>query len=178
MLFKIRNYVNSETLRSIYFAIFESHLNYSCLVWGQDNNSIKRLAILQKKAIRIINFEKRNAHTNPLFKKSKILKLLDKVMIENCIFINKSLKNLLPTIFQNWFSFSSDIHSYSTSSSSLGLLHIPSFNTNKYGRHSIITSAIYSWNHIQKQIKDLSLYTYKPNKLKALLSSYFLDLYA
>lgn len=179
MLFKIRNYVNSETLlRSICFAIFESHLTYSFLVWGQDNNSIKHLAILQKKAIRIMNFEKRNAHTNPLFKKSKILKLLDTVMIENCIFVNKSLNNLLPSIFQNWFSFSSDIHPYRTSSSSLCLLHIPSFNTNKYGKHSIITSAIYSWNHTQKQIKDLSLFTLKPNKLKSLLSSYFLDLYA
>ena len=31
LLFKIRNYVNMKTLRNIYFAIFDSHLSYSCM---------------------------------------------------------------------------------------------------------------------------------------------------
>ena len=49
ILLKIRNYVNPKILRSIYFAIFESHLNYSSLVWAQNHGSIKRLIILQKR---------------------------------------------------------------------------------------------------------------------------------
>ena len=40
LLFKIRNFVNSSILRTIYFAIFESHLNYCCLVWSQNCNAI------------------------------------------------------------------------------------------------------------------------------------------
>ena len=48
ILFKIRNYVNPKILRSIYFAIFESHLNYSSVVWVQNPGFIKRLIILQK----------------------------------------------------------------------------------------------------------------------------------
>ena len=32
LLLKIRNYVNMKTLRNIYYAIFDSHLNYSCIV--------------------------------------------------------------------------------------------------------------------------------------------------
>ena len=35
ILFKIRNYVNPKLLRSVYFAIIESHLNHSSLVWAQ-----------------------------------------------------------------------------------------------------------------------------------------------
>ena len=31
----IRNYVNKHTLRTIYFAIFDSHINYVNLIWGQ-----------------------------------------------------------------------------------------------------------------------------------------------
>ena len=50
-LFKIRNFVNPKILRSTYFSIFESHLNYSSLVWGQNPGSIKRLIILQKKTL-------------------------------------------------------------------------------------------------------------------------------
>ena len=40
LLFKIRNFVNSSVLKTIYFAIFESHLNYCCLVWSQNRNAI------------------------------------------------------------------------------------------------------------------------------------------
>ena len=31
----IGNYVNKYTLRTIYFAIFNSHINYANLIWGQ-----------------------------------------------------------------------------------------------------------------------------------------------
>ena len=51
ILFKIRNYLNPKILRSIYFAIFESHLNYSFIVWAQNPGSIKRLIILQKRPL-------------------------------------------------------------------------------------------------------------------------------
>ena len=51
ILFKIRNYLNPKILRSIYFAIFESHLNYSSIVWAQNPGSIKRLIILQKRPL-------------------------------------------------------------------------------------------------------------------------------
>ena len=51
LLLKIRNYVNTETLRNIYFAIFDSHLSYSCIVWAQNINTVRRLIVLQKKAL-------------------------------------------------------------------------------------------------------------------------------
>ena len=34
LLLKIGNYVNMKTLKNIYFAIFDSHLIYSCIVWA------------------------------------------------------------------------------------------------------------------------------------------------
>ena len=68
LLFKMRKYVSLKILRSIYFAIFDSYLSYSCLVWAQNGSTIQRIVILQKKAVRIINFQPRNSHTSPLFK--------------------------------------------------------------------------------------------------------------
>ena len=57
LLYKIRNLVNSSLLRTIYFVIFESHLNYYSLVLSQNCNAINLLVILQKKKdLRIINF--------------------------------------------------------------------------------------------------------------------------
>ena len=129
ILFKIRNYVNPKILRSIYFAIFESHLNYSSIVWAQNPGSIKRLIILQKKALRIINFKPRNCHTSPLFKENVILKLIDKVHLENILFVNKCINNLLPPIFNDWFTLVSAQHSYQTSSSTKEKLFKPPFKT-------------------------------------------------
>ena len=40
LLFKIRNYVDQKVLRSIYFASFDSHLNYANLIWAQNFNAI------------------------------------------------------------------------------------------------------------------------------------------
>ena len=57
LLLKIRNYVSMKTLRNIYFAIFDSHLSYSCIVWALNINIVRRFIILQKKAFRIMNFK-------------------------------------------------------------------------------------------------------------------------
>ena len=57
----IRNYVNKLTLRTIYFAIFDPHINCANLIWGQNLHSLSRIIILQKKALRIMNFQSRDS---------------------------------------------------------------------------------------------------------------------
>ena len=47
---EIRDFVDQETFKAIYQAIFESHLHYSSLVWTQNVNSTESLFLLQKKA--------------------------------------------------------------------------------------------------------------------------------
>ena len=41
LLFKIRKYFSPKILRSIYFAIFESHLSYCSLAWTQNFRSVQ-----------------------------------------------------------------------------------------------------------------------------------------
>ena len=54
-----------------------------------------------RKNLKIMFFRSRNSHTGPLFKMSKILKSFNKAALGNRIFISKSLKVLLPSIFYN-----------------------------------------------------------------------------
>ena len=35
MLFKLKHYTNISALKSVYFALFHSHLTYSILYWGR-----------------------------------------------------------------------------------------------------------------------------------------------
>ena len=78
-------------------------------------------------------FQSRNSYAGPLFIVFKILKSFDKTALENCIFIGKSLKRLLPSIFNNWFKFSFESHSYDIRWSNLGYLKIPTYRTKTYG---------------------------------------------
>ena len=173
----MRKYVNLKILRSIYFAIFSSYLSFYCLVWVQNCSTIQQIIILQKKAIRIIKFQLRNFHTSPLFKQNSILKFQDKICLENILFISKSLNNLSPSVFNTWFSFSSDQHNYETSSSTQGNLINLFYKTNRYGKYPITVRAVESWNKIQKQLKDMLLKYLSPNEIKTIVSDHFLKSY-
>ena len=134
MLSNIRHFVHKKTLKSIYHAIFESHLYYSCLVWAQNINSIKRFHILQNKSLRLMCFLNCNAHTTPLFKDSNILKFPDKIALESCIFIKNYFSQTLPIHFKNWFTLSTDSLTHNTRWSNLGCLKIPPLKTKIYAR--------------------------------------------
>ena len=144
ILSKVRHFVDQKTLKAIYHAIFESHLYSSSLVWAQNFNSTKRLFILQKKALRLMFFLRREAHTNPLFKDFNILKFHDKIALENCIFIQKFFKQQLPQPFDNWFGLSSNFVTHNTRWSNLGCLNVPSHRTKLYGRNCVCISAIFT----------------------------------
>ena len=62
ILSNLRHFVSSEILRSVYFAIFQSHKNYICLAWGLTRYPQHKISILPKKALRIITFAPFNTH--------------------------------------------------------------------------------------------------------------------
>ena len=134
ILAKLRYFVNSEILRSTYFAIFHSHLNYVCIAWGLTRFPQQKVSILQKKALRIMNFAPFNAHTTPLFKNCNILKFADIINVESCIFINNCFNRDSFSIFNENFKLVSTTHSYNTRSAGNGLLFVPSYNTVRFGR--------------------------------------------
>ena len=144
LLLKIRNYVNLKTFRNIYYAIFDSHLTYSCIVWAQKINTVNRLIIIQKKALRIINFKDQLFHSTPLFFENNILKFIDKITLENILFFNKSINRQVPPIFYDWFTFSGDLYRYETCWFVTDHLIMPTFWTQMYGRFSRRASTIYS----------------------------------
>ena len=68
--FKIRHYVNLDTLKLLYYSLFYSFLSYGTIIWGLTHPSvIHPLYKLQKKVIRAICFEDRLAHASVLFHK-------------------------------------------------------------------------------------------------------------
>ena len=58
MVYKLLKYVSTNTIKSIYYAIFDSHLNYDNFLWGQNITTIKCSTILPKKGIKISKLQR------------------------------------------------------------------------------------------------------------------------
>ena len=86
-------------------------------------------------------FQSRDSHSCALFRSNHILKLEDKILIENILFISKSFNNLLPPIFKSWLTFCSDVRNYHTVSSTADKIFKPSYTTYSYGNTPIFDHA-------------------------------------
>ena len=99
---RAKNTVNKKSLKTLYYSLFYSHLFYcSNILNCSSNANIKKVTILQKKAIHMIENANYNDYTFPIFKKLKILPF-DKILLHHkLIFMhgiihkhnNRSFKN-------------------------------------------------------------------------------------
>ena len=133
--------------------------------------------ILQKKAVRIIDFQPRHSHNSPLFKQNSILKFQDKISLENILFVSKSLNKLTPSVFSKWFSFSLDQHAYETSSSTQGNLTKLFYKTNIYRKTQSLQVLFELWNKIQKQLKGMLVQDLSLREIKTIDSNFYLKSY-
>ena len=177
MLSKIRHYVKFDTLLCIYFAIFDSHLRYACQVWGQSRNvHLLKIASLQRKAVRIINFQPRHMDCDILFGTCNILKFFDLIQYNNCFFVWKQKHSLLPTVFDNYFvnrqGCGHNLRSVTNQN-----LTVPMKQTITYGVNSITYQSIKSWNSIPSHIKTDPLIANVKGSFIKTLFRYFLDQY-
>ena len=119
ILSKSRHFVSPKLLKNIYYAIFSSHLTYGSQIWGQNINTyihiyIYIISIIQKNAVCIITFAEFNAHTDPIFKKLRILKIKDHITLQNYLLVYDFINNKLPKSFNNAFAKVKDIHTITT----------------------------------------------------------------
>ena len=136
------------------------------------------MIILQKKALRIMNFKDQLFHSSPLFFPNNILKFGDKILLENILFVSKSINRQVISIFYDWFAFSRNLHVYETCWSVTNHLNIPIYRTQKYGRFSKRASAIRSWNYTQNMLKkNLLLKNSTSKSTKYFLTKYFIESY-
>ena len=109
---KLKNYLPLHILKALYNSLVQAHLNYAILVWGYKCN---RLVKLQKRLVRIITRSKYNVHTDPLFKRTEILKVANILDLNALKFYYKYLHGKLSSYF---YSFNivtqGSQHSYNT----------------------------------------------------------------
>ena len=133
MFCKLCHYVNEAIIKSIYYAIFHSHLSYVCTAWGWNLNPKHHINLLQKKAVQVISFARYNAHTLPIFAKLNMIKFSDLISLCSCLFIYKHFISKAPSAFSHVFILASNTHEQNIRFALHGLLIKSTCNASKYG---------------------------------------------
>ena len=175
MLSKIRHYVKLETLINIYHGIFSSLMRYGSQLWGQHNSAVKKIQVIQNKALRIMNFSSLRASATPLFRKCNILKLGDIINVQNFLFAHDSLTCNLPSSLLGQFSLVNTGNN--TRNEMYHQLNRDRSNTITYGSFSIKSKSIDVWNSINKLFFNENMQHEKRLYCKKKVTRYFLDRY-
>ena len=106
ILSKLRNHVDINILFKLYHALIYPFLTYGIIIWGNTYEStLKPIFILQKKAMRTINFSQFDSPSSPLFKSLQIIKFFDLVTFYIAAFMYKFHNELLPIAFYLFFFY-------------------------------------------------------------------------
>lgn len=112
ILNRLKYFLPLQTKLQIYSSLILSHLNLGILIWGYQCD---RVIKLQKKAVRILSLSKYNAHTEPIFKDLKLLKVKDILKLQQLKFFFKFKHDKLPEYLLNMpFQSNSENHEYDT----------------------------------------------------------------
>ena len=173
ILYKCKRYFNQETLLMLYNSFIYPYLNYCVTVWGNTFESyLLPLIKLQKRAVRIISGAKRCAPSDPIFKKFRILKLDQIYRYSVHLFVLKFRYNLLPKIFDNFFTRNDEVHSHDTRSKQ-------SFRTPflrlDIGKRSVRANGVRIFNYISQYVTLNDDAEYPITNIKMSLKSYIID---
>ena len=160
ILYKMRKYLPLSALVSLYYSLVYPYLLYCNLCWGNTYEThLKPLFVLQKRAIRVIHRTPFPSHTNSLFYSSKILKLRDINILNQCIYVFKNFSQF-PTVF----------HDYPVRNQSQ---LVPRFQRTTLTQHSIFYSAPHEYNALPEFVKSsTSLNVFKHRVKNHLISLY------
>ena len=153
VLSKLRHFLPSRIMVSIYNAIILPHLNYCNEIWGKTYKvHVDKLYILQKRVIRLVTNSDFLSPSLPHFVKLKIIPLFELVKLNISIFMFKYHKGIFPAVFNNMFKTNSSFHNYHTRTRNN--LCVPTTRST-IRTHSIRFTGVHEWNSFVRILKVL-----------------------
>ena len=150
---KLRYNVPRHLLVTIYSAFFKPHIDYCVNIWSCTcNTNLQPINVSMKKAIRLITFNKYNAHAEPLDKSLNILNLRNTMDLNLGKFMWDVNNKGLPKCLSQILNF--DEGSKSSRNITHSKKYIPLCRT-KYKISFSTTSGTILWNNIPENIKEL-----------------------
>ena len=114
---KLRHFLPTNALLNVCYAFIQLHLLYGLPIWGSSFPShLKKLTVLQNKAIKVIGGGLPRDRATPFYYKLNILKLSDLFKLEIGKFVYAHFNNKLPFILSGYFSLTSEVSQKNTRS--------------------------------------------------------------
>ena len=159
-IYRLRQSVSQQCLRSFYFAHAYFHLQYSILAWFNTKKQyIQRINSLHGKLIRLMTLHGplKDFHfsANEMFKNMDLLKTEDIFKLELAKFMHRAESKNLPENFENYFTRIENMHSYNLRSAKQKNFYTKPTNTAKY-RNWLTNSGVTLWQNIPSEMKKLS----------------------
>ena len=86
--------------RLVYYSLVQSNLEYGISIYGNNKNAVKKIISLQKRAICYVNGIKK-VHSEPLFKKFKILKFEDLKTVNDLYIAHSVVYGYAPDVIKS-----------------------------------------------------------------------------
>ena len=125
-------FLNEHFLQTIYFSFIHSYLNYVNIAWASTYVSkLKKINLLQKRAVRFVFDENRISHSRPLLRKINALNVYQINLYQHLNFMHKFNNQETPRIFNDLIK--KPVHKYPTnfSKSNICLKNV-SLSSTKY----------------------------------------------
>ena len=83
MIAKIRHFIPSSILINVYYVFIHSQINYDIINWGSAARSnLEPVKVSIRKAVRLMAFQQRDAHSEQLFQQFNIFNFDDSCRLE------------------------------------------------------------------------------------------------
>ena len=169
-----RYLVPPKYIKTLYDSLVHPYLSYGITLWGGTCKSyLNKICISQKKALRHIHRSSYNAHTNPLFSESKILKLGNLYELEVGKLMYDAIHNTLPMPLSFLYIPNSTVHIFQTPR------HEPHVQARRsmVATNSLTHKAHGIWSATPQQIKELNTRSkFKRSLKREMLSKYKLHM--
>ena len=104
IFYNIRNYVNKDHIRVIYYTMIYSRIKYGCIIYGLTcADNLDKIQIMQNKLLKVISSKPYRFPTSKLHNELSLLKFEDIVKQEILSFVHNYVHSKLPSIFVNYF---------------------------------------------------------------------------
>ena len=151
MIAKLRHFVPFSILVMLYQSLISPYLMYGISSWGQASQSnLEKLLLLQKRALRLMNFSTKTEHAISYFVNLNILPV-HFLYIESVSCLMYDIQNK-PAHIQDLFKHVSDTHSYNTRSATAEKFYIMSSRLDQL-KNSFSRFGARLWNSLPDNIR-------------------------
>ena len=169
VFYNIRNYLNIDHIRTIYFTMLYSRLKYGCITYGlTSNENVSKIQIMQNKLLKILLKKPFRYSTNVLHNDLSLLKFEDIVYQEITAFAFDFLKGNLPCVFDDYYQHRFPLENMQNEHSRFRLI-IPSYRTT-IGEHTVKVQGAKMFNAFTSNINlNVRTKTFKNDIKKKIL---------